>query len=197
MRGGGVAESTCTHTSAPPHLERGGGGGSVRAAERTEKAETTSSQVLHYHWLHHVPQRPETLASQSFTAPSPTHDHPSPRWGAQRGPSGRRDQGLAAGGLPDRWADLKSASGTSQVTTQEKSEGGVGAEPLFLLAQAMGKRAREGPARAAARYLTVRSLRQASGGGAVSAVRRAGVHSRGAKGVGGGGWGLQAATSPC
>lgn len=36
---GGKGESTCTHTSAPPHLEKVGGGGSVRVAERTGKAE--------------------------------------------------------------------------------------------------------------------------------------------------------------
>lgn len=60
----------------------------------------------------------------------------------------------------------------------------------------LGKRAREGPA-LQPRYLTVRSVRQARGGGAATAARRAGVHSRGARGVGGGGWGLAAETSPC
>lgn len=34
-----ILESVCTHTSAPPHLEKVGDGGRVRVAERTEKAE--------------------------------------------------------------------------------------------------------------------------------------------------------------
>lgn len=101
-------------------------------AERTEKAETTSSQVLHTIGFitFHRGQSPQifTPVSQSFTAPSQT-----PRSSIARVPGGEPSVGPLGGptkdlrrGSPVRWADPKSAPGTSQVTTQEdKSEGGV------------------------------------------------------------------------
>lgn len=95
------------------------------------------------------------------------------------------------GGSEGRLGDLSSDHTRGEV-------GGRGRRRAVIPSRSgLGKRAREGPAGAAARYLTVRSLRQTRGGNAATAVRRVGVHSRGAKGVGGGGWRLQAATSPC
>lgn len=88
------------HLSPAPPGKGGGWRRREREGGRKDRKGRDHQQVLHYHWLHHVPPRPETLASQSFNAPSQTLDRPSPRWGAQRGPSGQRDQGLAAGVSP-------------------------------------------------------------------------------------------------
>lgn len=119
---GEIADSTCTHTSAPPHLEREGGGESMRVAERTEKAETTSSQVLHtigsVMFRRGQRPRPDFQSSSPIrhrTIPNPAvHNRPGARWGAQHWPFGGPIKDLRwgsprqMGGSEERPGDLAS-----------------------------------------------------------------------------------------
>lgn len=122
-----------------PHLSpappgKGGGWREYEGGRKDRKGRDHQLPGSPYHWLPHVPPRPETPARFSVRLPNPSPHHPKPRGPQSPGcPMGspalalwRPDQGLEVGGLPVRWADPKSAPGTSQVTTQEdKSEGGV------------------------------------------------------------------------